>query len=108
MYTRGFSYEGYATKYLQIVRDKVIAVSGRVTDKSGKPLYAVAVCGWRTRGMTETLTAGCDTTDHDGYYTLSRLNMDKGVYYVGLEGEKSMKRVEVKKSRTVTNVDFVR
>jgi len=101
-WTEGFRFVGYGETYLKAVRDKVAAVAGRVQDKSGKPLAGITVLSWQDG--REVAKA---KSDQQGFYTLSRLRMVPGHYDVGLVSAKERRRVEVKKSRTATGVDFV-
>lgn len=101
-FTQGYSYSGYGTTYLEVVRNRVVSVSGRVTDRHRRPLWNITVCGWLKGKVVAR-----DRTDRDGFYTLSRLNMPGGKYKVGIEGGKMRRQVNVKKSKTTTDTDFV-
>ncbi|VAX16902.1 hypothetical protein MNBD_NITROSPINAE01-1751 [hydrothermal vent metagenome] len=100
-FTEGYLYEGYGTKYLEVIRDKVVAVAGRVTDVAGDGVADVAVCGWKKNKKVT-----CDKTDHAGYYTLSRLHIKTGVAEVGIDGRESRLTVTVDKEKSATGVDF--
>ncbi len=102
-FTRGYSYTGFGETYLEIVRDKVVAVSGRVTGEEGIPRPGVTVEG---RQGSELRAAAA--TDRDGYYRLSRFGMGEGEYRVGIRGGSEWKKVTVDPGRTVTGIDFRR
>ena len=103
LFTEGYPYSGFGETYLRIIRDKVVAVSGRVMDKSGKPAPGILVEGW-----LEGKLVASDTTDSAGYYRLSRLMMGEGEYRVGIPGLRSLCRtVAVAGDRTTGNVNFV-
>lgn len=101
-FTEGYLYEGYGTRYLEIVRDKVSAVAGRVTGPTGDGISGVVVCGW---SGGEKVT--CDRTDYDGYYTLSRLPIKTGTIEVGLDNGTTRTTVMVNKNKTVLDVNFI-
>ncbi len=95
-YTQGYDYRGHGLTYLEVVRDKVVAVSGRVVDRGGAPVHGVEV---RAEGVSAK-------TDIDGYYRLSRLNLHEGPHEVTVSGT-GKRQVSVNSTSTVTAVDFV-
>lgn len=101
-WTEGFRFIGYGDTYLKVLRDKVVAVSGRVTDGKGMPVQGVKVCAYNGEQVLTT-----DETNKQGYFSLSRLRMSPGNYEVGPVKAKKRRQVEVEKSRTSTGVDFV-
>ena len=103
-WTEGFRFIGYGDTYLKVLRDKVVAVSGRVVDEKGKPRFR----GRRSALTTSEQVLTSDETNQQGYYALSRLRHrvpDK--YEIGPEKGKQRREVEVQKARTTTGVDFV-
>ncbi|NQU40079.1 MAG: glycoside hydrolase family 99-like domain-containing protein [Lentisphaerae bacterium] len=66
LYTQGYSYAGHGTRYLEVVRDKVVAVAGRVCDEAGTGCPGVAVTARQERRHVTVLT------DSRGYYRISR------------------------------------
>ncbi|MFH1038966.1 MAG: glycoside hydrolase family 99-like domain-containing protein [PVC group bacterium] len=100
-YTGGYPYAGFGETYLRIIRDRVVAVSGRVVDGKGNPVGGITVEG---RSAGKLLAS--DKTDAAGYYRLSRLLMGEGAYQVGLKGHGIRKEVEVQKTGTTCGVDF--
>ena len=100
-FTGGYSYSGFGETYLRIVRDKVVAVAGRVRDQEGKPVPGITVEG-RSAGRI----VASDLTDAAGYYRLSRLLMREGGYRVGVKGRDLQRMVTVKKNQATTGVDF--
>ena len=77
-YTQGYAYQGYGEKYLSILQNTFMAVSGQVMeDPEGKPLPKVDLKVFQ--GETLMATARSDSR---GFYNLSRLNLPPGVYEV--------------------------
>lgn len=101
-YTQGYFYAGYGTTYLEVLRDQVIAVAGRVTKADGTPAKGALIKAWR-----EGEEAGSDTADSAGYYTLSRLRMPPGEYEVGLAGGGPRHKVLVVNEGTVLDINLV-
>lgn len=99
--TRGYSYPGFGQTYLEIIRDKVVAVSGRVTRGEGTPRAGVIVEGWQGGEIRAVAT-----TDQAGYYRLSRFSMGPGEYRVGIQGGEEWENLQVDPERTVTGIDF--
>lgn len=99
-FTDGYEYYGYGTKMLEVVRDKVCSVSGRVTDQAGNPLWGAEVTASQN-GKTIAKT----TTDCEGYYTFSRLLMPPGQYEVN--ASVSAQTVEVNAQICQDGVDFM-
>ncbi len=99
--TEGYAYTGFGLTFLEIIRDKVVAVAGRVLDEGGKPVPGVEV---------ESLTGGelvtRASTDSNGYYRFSRGRMGEGEYEVGVVGGEKRK-VKVGKEGAVLGMDFV-
>lgn len=100
-YTCGYNYSGYGTKYLEVLRDKVVAVCGRVVNAEGKPVRGVNVVA-RQGGSIESGRSGLE-----GYYRISRLSLVPGECEVAVEGTDDGKRVEVLPDLSVIDVDFV-
>ncbi len=79
-FSQGFYYAGYDTTYLEVVRDRLHAVYGRLLDGQGLPVPGRDVCAWDL----DNATRECDTSDSQGYYVISRLNLSPGhTYQVG-------------------------
>jgi glycoprotein endo-alpha-1,2-mannosidase len=100
-YTQGYSYVGYGTTYLEVVRDQVIAVAGRATKPDGTPAARAKIKAWR-----DGKEAGSDLCDSSGFYTLSRLGMPPGEYEVGLASGGPRRKVMVVSERTILDVNF--
>jgi len=97
--SQGFYYSGYDTTYLEIVRDKLHAVHGRLLDSQGLPVSEREVCVWDQESDT---TLECDTSDSQGYYIISRLNLSPGTsYQVGPAELSQRTTVTVLQSRSV-------
>ncbi len=99
--TQGYAYEGFGTRYLEIIRDKVVAVSGRIVDDEGNPRVGESLrarSGWRTVARARS--------DSDGYYRFSRLKMPPGDYTVEFPAGGAARRIQVVSGRTATGVDF--
>ncbi len=101
LFTQGFAFEGFGTGYLNVVRDQVVAVSGRVTDGADNPVRGIEVSAWRGEE-----NVGRDRTDARGYYTLSRLRMPPGAYQVGVTAHAARETVVVDGRATLTGMDF--
>ncbi|MGA3085035.1 MAG: glycoside hydrolase family 99-like domain-containing protein [Thermodesulfobacteriota bacterium] len=77
-YTQGYAYQGYGEKYLSILQDTFMAISGRVMDEKRKrPLSKVSLKAFKG----ETLLAAT-LTDSQGFFNLSRLNLFPDIYEV--------------------------
>jgi len=75
-YTQGYDYQGYGEKYLSILQDTFMAVSGRVMDFRRKsPLTKVDIQAFSSESLLAVAR-----TDSRGFYNLSRLNLPPGVY----------------------------
>ena len=78
VYTQGYGYKGYGEKYLSILQDTFMAISGRVIDREGKrPLAKVELKAFKGENLVATAL-----TDQQGFYNLSRLNLPPGFYEV--------------------------
>ncbi len=101
-YTQGYRYSGHGTVPLEVVRDKVVAVAGRLTDSGGAPVWGAEVVA--TRDGKEVARGA---SDRDGYYRLSRLRMPPGRYLVTTAGAAAYPEVEVSAGVATTAVDLV-
>jgi hypothetical protein len=102
-YTQGYDYSGHGASYLEVIRDKVVAVAGRVVDRNGNGQAGVTVSAHRRRAFTRQVT-----TDTSGFYRMSRLGMTAGSYEVCVTGAAlSGRAVEVNATGCVSGVDFV-
>jgi len=101
-FTDGYSYSGFGETYLRIIRDKVVAVSGRVLDKNGDPVSGIIVEG---RSGGDIITFG--QTDSSGYYRLSRVMMGEGEYQVRIKDRDIQREVEVGETGTICGIDFL-
>ena len=102
-FTQGYTYQGFGQTYLEIVRDQVCAVWGRVVDGAGRPVRGARVRAWKKKRLV-----GRDETDSQGLFTLSRLRMPPGEYRVELEGGGSAVTVQVEQGRAARAEDLVR
>lgn len=102
LFTQGYSYSGHGTHYLEILQDKVVAISGKVLDAAGDPV-AGALVSARQNGR---LVGECVTTRH-GFYNLSRLRMPPGEYSVEVSGLTEPRQVAVIARKTARGIDFV-
>lgn len=100
-FTCGYSYVGFGKTYLNIIRDKVVAVSGRVLDQNEEPVRGIIVEGWS--GEKKIVS---DQTDYNGCYRLSRLLMGKGKYLVKVKDRNIQQEIEVNEAGTAYGVDF--
>lgn len=105
-YTQGYAYKGYGEKYLAVLRDHFVAVSGRVLDGKGKnPLPQCSLKAFKG----EKLLASA-LTDSRGYFNLSRLNLPPDVYEIKaqLAGYPEISsRIRVEKDKTaVINLEL--
>ncbi|MFH0788751.1 MAG: carboxypeptidase regulatory-like domain-containing protein [Pseudomonadota bacterium] len=77
-FTKGFAYQGYGEKYLSILQDTFMAVSGRVIDqRGGRSLSQVSLNVFQKENLKSTTRTGSQ-----GFYNLSRLNLPPGNYEV--------------------------
>jgi hypothetical protein len=101
-YTQGYSYSGHGFGYLEVVRDKVVAVAGRVTDGSGAGVKGMRV----TAGGAKRQAVGT-STDSNGYYRFSRLTLPMGPYTIRAGTSPVQTRdVQVGATDCVCGVDF--
>ena len=77
-YTQGYAYAGFDATYLEVVRDRLHSIWGRVLTKNGGPKAGIPVYATDWWGFKVLKTH----TDSQGYYTFSRLNMPPGEYRV--------------------------
>ncbi|HDL65009.1 MAG TPA: hypothetical protein ENH12_06425 [Proteobacteria bacterium] len=101
-FTQGYSYSGFGETYLGIIRDKVVAVAGRVLDENGDPVSGIIVESWSGGDL---ITSG--QTDSYGYYRLSRMMMEKGEYLVRIKDRDIQREVEVGETDTISGIDFL-
>lgn len=76
-FTQGYAYAGAGTLYLETLRNRFIAIAGRVTGASGAPIAGVTVSA-----MHDACLLATDITDQAGYFTLSRLKLPPGPYTI--------------------------
>jgi hypothetical protein len=100
-YTQGFPYQGFSERYLEILQDKVVAVSGKVLDAQGRPVSGVEVGAWADGAL---LTTG--RSNREGYYRLSRRRLPPGSYRIGAVSQAERIVVEVLPESTVLGVDL--
>lgn len=100
-YTEGFLYRAHGTQHLEVIRDKVVAVCGRVTRGDGTGCSGVLIRAWRGDSAVAS-----DVSDSRGYYRLSRLHMPAGTYEVGPIPRDLHRSVTVEAGRATLGVDF--
>ncbi len=101
LFTRGYAYSGHGTRYLEILQDKVVAVSGKVLDAAGQPVPGALVSA-----RQDSRVVGESVTTREGYYNLSRLRMPAGEYSVDVAGGADPRQVAVTAGTTARGVDF--
>jgi glycoprotein endo-alpha-1,2-mannosidase len=99
-YTQGHVYQGYGERYLSILRDTFMAVSGQVKDEKGeRPLSQINLKVFKGENlMAATLT------NSQGFFNLSRLNIPPDVYEIraDLSGYQQIKsKIQVIGGKTV-------
>jgi hypothetical protein len=99
-YTQGYSYSGHGTRYLEVLMEKVVSISGRVCDLAGRGVRAVPVTAARAGSNAAHETR----TDANGYYRFSRLTLPAGSYTVRAAG--AARDVTVGATGCVCAVDF--
>ena len=67
--------------YLEVIRDKVVAVYGRIVDEEGNALPGISVTVQQNAVTVEA------KTDSKGYYRISRLKLLPGECDVTRDGE---------------------
>jgi glycoprotein endo-alpha-1,2-mannosidase len=92
--TQGYRYEGFGTRYLEILRDHYVAVAGRVTRPDGAPMV-----GLRVTASRDGVLLAEDTTDHAGHYTLARAHLGAGSVVVTV-GREAPRPVTIDPERT--------
>lgn len=80
-YTCGYKFSGYGMTYLEVIRDKVVAVYGRIVDEEGNALPGISVTVQQNAVTVEA------KTDSKGYYRISRLKLLPGECDVTRDGE---------------------
>jgi hypothetical protein len=101
LFTQGYAYAGYGYAYLEVLRNMMCAVHGRVTDGRGRPVWKARVCAWGD-GLLKT----CDLSDQDGRYTLSRLGLGGGDYLIGLADQPDRIPVNLQTGQASRRVDI--
>ncbi len=71
--TQGYQYEGFGSRYLEVLRDHYVAVAGHVVRADRRAAVGVRVTATRDGALVAE-----DTTDHDGSYTLPRAHVGEG------------------------------
>jgi glycoprotein endo-alpha-1,2-mannosidase len=100
-YTEGYTYGGFGLTYLEVVREKVVAVCGRVTRKDGTP-----VSGQLLR-VTQKSKSFSIQSDSRGYYRVSRLSVTPGPCEIRLPEKGRHRMVEVPASGCLTGINWV-
>ncbi len=93
-YTGGYKYGGHGMKYLEILRDRVTAVYGRILDEDGKPAAGVEVVVRQGDVLVKGLS------DSRGHYRISRLRLKPGECEVRV-GARAALTVELKPSASL-------
>ena len=99
-FTQGYRYTGYGTTYLEVIRDKVVAVCGRVVDADGQGQTGSRVTA---RQGPRRVTV---TTDSRGYYRVPRGRILPGACSVRVRATGEVREVTVNRETTVSDVDF--
>ena len=92
-FTQGHAYAGAGTLYLETLRDRFVAIAGRVTHVDGTPVAGVTVSAFR-----DTTLLARDSADQAGYFTLSRLQLPPGTYTI-ITGA-AREKIDVTKTHT--------
>ena len=91
-YTGGYKHYGYGMKYLEIIRNKFVAIYGSVKEEyKGKDIIALK------NGKIMAVTK----PDSSGYYTLSRLNLPPSKYELRLSVNNISKIVKVERDFSI-------
>jgi hypothetical protein len=102
-YTQGHAYSGHGLRYLETLRDKVVAVCGTVRRGSGAVPGAVVRAFRGERLIAET------RADSSGRYRFSRLELPPGQYRIGLADKPDVGRaVSVRTENCVTGINLQR
>lgn len=90
LYTGGYPYSGTGLAYLELLRNRTVALFGEVVDEqTGYPVEGVAVTAWDLKGRA----AAVDLTDSQGRYRLSRLTLKPGEYLLGADSEHAVETI---------------
>lgn len=82
LYTGGHDYRGQGMAYLEVLRNRTVALDGVVVDEeTGYPLSGVPVAAWNSAGSV--LAVGI--SDARGRYRLSRLSLRAGECRLGVD-----------------------
>jgi glycoprotein endo-alpha-1,2-mannosidase len=98
-YTQGYAYKGYGERYLSILQDTFMAISGRVMDvRRKRPISQANLKVFQGKDLRAAAL-----TDGQGFYNVSRLNLPPDLYEVrinlpGYQEVKSEIRVSEKKA----------
>jgi glycoprotein endo-alpha-1,2-mannosidase len=77
-YSLGYAYQGYGKRYLSIIQDTFVAVTGKIKDdKSGKPLV-----GGELKIFEKGVFKAMSASDSLGYFNFSRINLPPGSYEI--------------------------
>lgn len=93
-FSGGYAYEGFDLTYLELLRNKTIAVTGIVTN-NGKP-----VSGMRITACQNNKAVAADFTDSRGRYLLSRLYLKEGEYSLHAEDSENTQILSISPERT--------
>jgi len=102
-FTLGYPYAGFGMRYFEVIRDQVVAVSGRITEADGSPRRGVAIGAWQNGQLIAQATS-----DSYGWYRLSRMHLPPGAYELALLDQTATPRpVQVTPATTRTGIDFI-
>lgn len=104
-YTQGYTYRGYGMKYLSILQDTFMAISGRVVEdkKGGSPFSKVKVKAFKGDQLMAVAL-----TDSQGFFNLSRINLPPDDYElkVNISGYQEIRTKIRTNEKKTTNLNF--
>ena len=100
-FTKGYIYNGFDTKYLEIISDKVVAVRGRVMNKNKRPLKGLEIIA--RQGSYEAIVR----TDSFGFYRISRLNLTTGSCELMIKDTNKKREIKILRDKTTKGINFI-
>lgn len=101
-YTQGYDYAGHGLAYLEVLRNALVSVSGRVADQQGHGLEGVEIGAWNRKGVLRSSVS----SNSEGLYSFSRQSLSRGKFKIGPVFSEEKEMIVVNRGETITGVDF--